>query len=147
MHNSKTLFLLADGARARLVEQSAETGDFVTISEIDARDRLRVLRTELRASLPDRVLQSGTPERHAVGREDFLRQAKEAFIKEVADRAASVCRDRGFQAIFVAAPARLIGPLRRHIATQAKVVGALEKDLTKAPDERLGTWLSHPVGA
>ncbi len=145
MRDPRILFLLTDGARARFVERSAQTGAFATISEIDRRDRLEVLRTELRASAPGRSLQSGTPERHAVGREGAFRQAKEAFVEEMADRAAQSCRERGFQAVFIAAPARLIGPLRRRLAAHAKIVGALEKDLTKAPDAALGKWLDHPV--
>jgi protein required for attachment to host cells len=76
---------------------------------------------------------------------EAFRQAKEAFVEEMADRAAEVCRQRNFQAVFIAAPARLVGPLRRRLATQATVAGALQKDLTKAPDAALGRWLSHPV--
>jgi protein required for attachment to host cells len=145
MRAPRILFLLSDGARARFVERSPQTGDFVTISEIDSRDRRGVLRTELRASAPGRSLQSGTPERHAVGREGAFRQAKEAFVEEMADRAAEVCRQHDFQAVFIAAPTRLIGPLRRRLATQVMVAGALQKDLTKAPDAALGRWLDHPV--
>jgi protein required for attachment to host cells len=141
----KTLFLLTDGARARLVERSGQTGDFVTFLEIDRRDRLETLRSELRASAPGRSVQSGTPERHAIGREGAFRQAKQAFVEEMADRAADICRERGFQAVFAAAPARLIGPLRRRLASKAKVAGALEKDLTRAPDAALGKWLDHPM--
>ncbi|MGZ6015511.1 MAG: host attachment protein [Phenylobacterium sp.] len=145
MRAPKILFLLTDGARARFVEQSAQTGDFATLSEVDRRDRLETLRAELRASAPGRSVQSGTPERHSVGREGAFRQAKEAFVAEMADRAAEVCRERDFQAVFIAAPARLVGPLRRHLETQAKIAGALQKDLTKAPDAALGRWLNHPV--
>lgn len=143
MYPPKTLFLLTDGARARMVERSPQTGDFNTFSEVDGRDRLETLRTELRASAQGRSVQSGTPERHSVGREGSFRQAKEAFVEEMADRAAQICRERGFQAVFVAAPARLIGPLRRRLAPHAQIVGALEKDLTKAPDAKLGKWLDH----
>lgn len=143
MRNPKTLFLLADGARARLVERSSASGDFVTIDEIDGRGRLQVLRAELRASPPARSFAKGTPHRHSVGREDFFRQAKEAFVEEVAGRAAEVCRTRGFADIFVAAPPRLIGPLKESVAAKAKVSGALERDLTKSPDATLPKWLDH----
>ena len=145
MRPPRTLFLLTDGARARFVERSSQTGDFATVSEVDRRDRLEVLRTELRASAPGRSVQSGTPERHSVGREGAFRQAKQAFVEEMADRAAEVCREREFQAVFIAAPARLIGPLRRRLATQAAVAGALQKDLTKTPDAALGRWLNPPI--
>lgn len=143
MPHRKFLYLIADGARARFVRRSPETGDFVTFTEIDGRDRLRVLRGELRSSLPDRSFQSGTPERHAVGREDYFRQAKEAFALEIADRAADVClRDR-YEGVVIAAPARLIGALRAQVAERAPIAGAIEKDLTKAPDARLPKWFDH----
>lgn len=147
MPNPNILFLITDGARARLVERSGRTGDFVTFFEVDRRDRLDVLRSELRASAPGRSVQSGTPERHSVGREVAFRQAKEAFVEEMADRAADACRERGFQAVFAAAPARLIGPLRHRLAGRAEVAGTLEKDLTKTPDAALGKWLNHLIAA
>lgn len=145
MRPPRILFLLTDGARARLVERSPQTGDFVTLSEVDRRDRLETLRAELRASAPGRSLQSGAPERHAIGREGAFRQAKEAFAEDMADHAAEVCRQGDFEAVFIAAPARLIGPLRRRLARQATVAGALQKDLTKAPVAELGRWLGRPV--
>jgi protein required for attachment to host cells len=143
MPNSKTLYVLADGARARLVERSRETGHFVTFVEIDARERLEQLRRELRASHAVRSRQSGTPQRNTVGREDFTRQSKEAFVTEVADRAVDVARQRGFETIVVAAPARLIGPMRDRLAGRAQVSGVLERDLTKSPDAALPKWLDH----
>lgn len=144
MRAPRLLFLLTDGAHARFVERSPQTGDFVTLSEVDRRDRLERLRAELRASPPGRSLQTGTPERHSVGGEGAVRQAKQAFVEEMGDRAAAMCRQRGFQGVFIAAPARLVGPLRRRVATQTTVAGALHKDLTKAPDAALGRWLDHP---
>jgi protein required for attachment to host cells len=98
---------------------------------------------KLLTSAPGRVIQSGTPERHAVGSDTNLRHAKEAFVEEVADRAADICRERSFSAVFVTAPARLVGPLRQRLETEVDLAGALQKDLTKAPDAELGRWLDH----
>ena len=140
-HPAKTLFVLADGARARLVERSAKSGDFVTIDEIDARDRLRQLRRELRASPQARTHQSTEPRRHKVGREGYLRRAKEEFVAEVAERANALRRKGDYNEVFLAAPARLIGPLRAQFGADAPVAGALERDLTKAPDSALSHWL------
>jgi hypothetical protein len=53
----KILFLLADGARARFVERSPETGRFVTVREIDGRRELQTLRDELRSSQPARAME------------------------------------------------------------------------------------------
>lgn len=143
MRHPRILYLLADGARARFVERSPETGHFVTIGEIDARDRLEALRHDLRASPPVANFQSGTPQRHAVGPDQFVRHAKEAFVAEVADRAAEICRKGEYLSIFVAAPARLTGPIQHRLEGQATVAGVLEKDLTKSADATLGKWLER----
>lgn len=147
MPKPKTLFVLADGARARLVERSHETGDFVTFAEIDGRPRLSGLRTELRKGHAAISQQSATPQRHAAVRVDFVREAKDAFVKEVADRAADIAKAKGFQSVFVAAPARLIGPLSERLGRQTRISGALGRDLTKAPDSALPKWLDHLAGA
>lgn len=139
----KALFLITDGGRARLVERRNDPPRYVTFEEIDGAARLKTLREELRASPPTRSFSSTTPARAAVGREDYVRPAKEAFIGEVADRAAEVCRLRGLEGVVIAAPARLIGPLRARLEGRARLAGAIRKDLTKAPDSTLGAWLDE----
>lgn len=143
----KVLFVIADGARARLVARSPETGHFVTFEEVDARRELRRLRAEMRASPLDSSFESASPARHGVGREDVLRQAKDAFMADVADKAAKACRARGYDDAFVAAPKRLVGALRDQLGAHARIVGTLGRDLTKVPDAELGAWLDHPISA
>lgn len=139
---TRLLFLLTDGGRARLVERSPGNGHYVTIEEIDGGSRLQTLREELATSAPGRSISSTSPRRASVGRDDYLRPAKEAFVSEVADRAATVCRRAKFDGVVVAAPSRLIGPLKRSLEGRIAVAGALRKDLTKAPDSALGAWLN-----
>lgn len=138
----KLLFLITDGGRARLVARSPENGHFLTLEEIDGAPALKTLRQELRASPPPRAISSTSPHRSAVGPEDYLRPAKEAFIAKVAERAADVCNSRQMAGIVVAAPARLMGPLKAQLDGRAAVVGAIRKDLTKTPNKALGTWLN-----
>jgi protein required for attachment to host cells len=145
MPRPKVLFLLADGARARFVERSPETGYFVTVQEIDGRQSLQALRSELRASQPARTMDQNLPGGHAMSQQDFLRSAKEAFAAEVAERAAALVRKRAYQGVFLAAPDRLVGVLRRGLAGKAHITGEINRDLTKAPDAELGRWL--PLGA
>lgn len=144
MPKPKVLFLLADGARARFVERSAETGDFVTIQEIDSRERLRALRRELRARPPARTLEQHAPG-GSLNQRDQVRSAKEGFATDVAAKAAALLDKRAYQGVFLAAPDRLVGVLRRGLAGHAHVTGAITRDLTKAPDAELGRWL--PTGA
>src|SRR5512138_134855 len=101
MPRPRYLFIITDGGRARLVERSPETGHYVTLEEIDGADRLQALRRELRASPPARTMSSTSPRRSAVGPEDLLRPAKEAFVAEVGERAANVCRDRSMSGVVV----------------------------------------------
>ena len=143
MPRPRVLFVLADGARARFVERSPETGYFVTLQEIDSRQRLQTLRQELRASPPARTLEPGSSG-HALGDQDFFRAAKEAFAAEVAERAAALVAKRSYQGVFLAAPGRLIGVLRRGLAGRAAIMGELNRDLTKAPDAELAKWLQTP---
>lgn len=137
----KLLFLLTDGGRARFVERSPATGDFVTIEEIDNTERLRRLRGELGGSPPAQNFASSGTRRTVVGRKDYVRPAKEAFMAEVAERAAALVRRQELGGVFVAAPTRLIGALRSRLEPHAVIAGELLKDLTKTPDHELHAWL------
>jgi protein required for attachment to host cells len=140
----RLLYLITDGGRARLVRRTP-TGHFVTIEEIDGEQRLKTLRQELRASPPAREFSKGSPRRSAVGKEDFYRPAKEAFVGDVADRAVEAARREQLDAVFLAAPARLLGPLKVRLDQRVRVAGAIRKDLTKAPDHELGVWLNEAL--
>ncbi|TAJ69833.1 MAG: hypothetical protein EPO51_20095 [Phenylobacterium sp.] len=139
----KLLFVLADGGRVRFVERSPSSGHFVTFEDVDRTQALSQLRTELRASPPARTHASASPRRSAVGQEDYVRPAKEAFMAEVAARAVALVRERKLDGVFLAAPPQLIGPLRAHLDGAAPMAGAIRKDLTKVPDHELGAWLNE----
>ena len=47
--------------------------------------------------------------------------------------------------IVLAAPARLLGPLKARLDRRVPVLGAIRKDLTKAPDHELGAWLNDAL--
>jgi protein required for attachment to host cells len=145
MPKTEILYLITDGGRARFIRRSPSTGHFATVEEIDGGERLRILRQELRSSLPARSFSSASPRRSAVGKEDYLRPAKEAFAAEVADRAVALAEREQLGGIFLAAPARLLGPLRLRLDRRVPVVGAIRKDLTKAPDHELGAWLNDAL--
>jgi protein required for attachment to host cells len=141
MPNAKVLFLLADGARARFVERSRETGHYVTLEEIDGQSRLRALRSALRRSPAARTVQQSYPGGHSLNRQDFARAAKEAFAAEVAEKAANLVATGAYQGVFLAAPARLISALRRGLDAKTTITGELNRDLTKTADAQLGKWL------
>lgn len=141
----KLLYVLADGARARVVEHRSEPQRFATIEEIDARDGLRQLRRELRASPQPRNQQSGSPDlQHTVGRGGYVREAKQAFVRKVADRVTHLLEQGGYQGVVVAAPDRLLGPLRERLQEACAETRAINRDLTKTPDIELAAWLERP---
>ena len=138
---NRLLFVLADGAHARFVKRNAKTGAFVTVRELDGSRKLKSLRRELRSGpAAGTSHESSSPTRHGVGREDYLRQAKEAFVAEVAREAADFATAK--DALVVVAPARLVSALREELGS--RVAASLTKDLIKTPDAELGRWL-EPV--
>lgn len=139
---SDPLYVLTDGGRARLVERNA-AGDFATVVELDHRAELRTLRRELRTSPPPRSFEGQGGSRHAVGLEgrQYLDQSKMAFMDEVAEAAARRANEARAKGVVIAAPARLLEPLRERIQGQVSIVGSVSKDLVKTPDHELGRWL------
>ncbi|HJV43586.1 host attachment protein [Caulobacter sp.] len=143
---ASVLFIVADGARARLVVRSADNGDFITLREVDGRERLETLRRELRASPAGRSQESASPTRRSVGRTESVRQAKEAFVAEAAALAVAEHADHAQDGVVVVAPERLAAILQKNLEGRLKIVGVLAKDLTKVPNHALRSWLDpiHP---
>jgi protein required for attachment to host cells len=139
---AKLLYLLADGASARLVKHREQETGFVTVREFDGRSRLAVVRAEQRDEAAGRSYESATSARHGVGREDgAYRRAKEAFAAEAAQALDRMIADGDWEGVVLVAPARLLPALRSHLAARTKVVRTLAKDLLKVPDHELGRWL------
>jgi protein required for attachment to host cells len=136
----KLLYVLADGAHARFVEQS-ENSAFVTVHRIDGTRRLETLRAEQRDEQAGRSFESGSSARHGVGREDAYRRAKEAFAADVAKTLRALLDRTPQQGVVLVAPPRLLRVLRDGLGAAAPIVAELGKDLTKVTDHELGQWL------
>jgi protein required for attachment to host cells len=137
----KLLYVLADGAHARFVEQSAETNAFVTVGRMDGSQRLETVRAEQRDEQVGRSFESGSAARHGVGRDDAYRRAKEAFAADVAKTLLALLGRTAPQGVVLVAPPRLLRVLRDGIGSAAPIVAELGKDLTKTPEHELGQWL------
>ena len=138
----KLIYLLADGASARFVQHGERAGEFVTMRELDGRQRLATLREEQRDEGPGRSFESATSARHGVGRDDdAYRRAKEAFAAEAAETAARMAAEGDCEGVVLVAPPKLLPVLREHLSPRTRVVNTLAKDLTKAPDHDLARWL------
>jgi protein required for attachment to host cells len=134
------IFVLADGARARLVQRSADTGAFVTVREIDGGGEIEATRAWAKSHPPGRSMESSTGRRAGVGSEDPYRQVKEAFMATVASAAKEMAATR--EGVVLVAPERLLPVLRGEFDHGPKVINVLAKDLTKTPDHELPNWLN-----
>jgi hypothetical protein len=142
-NHPRLLYVVADGATARLIERAQDTGDFVTICTLDGRARLATVREEERDEPAGRSIESATEARHAVGREDAYRQAKAGFMRYVAEVVIQVMEHDGWEGVVLAAPQRLVATLRSQIEAHRQVVWALTKDLAKTPDHELHRWFDQ----
>ena len=138
----KILFVLADGSRARFVRRSPQTGDFVTVREVDGGDRLREVRAWAQSHPPGRSFQSAPAARSAVGPEDPYRQVKADFMEQIADAARMLAAEDATVGMVLIATRRLLPVLRRDVGPHVRVLNELGKDLTKVPDHELRPWLA-----
>jgi protein required for attachment to host cells len=138
----KTLYVIADGGRARFVERD-DNGEFRTLtsfvsSELHERSR------DLGLDRPARVKESAAPARHAIEpRRDLHVAAKEDFVKSVAGEIDVAHGRKRFDKLVLVAPPRVLTELKEKLSgSMAKLVaGSVQKDLTKIPDHDLAEHL------
>ncbi len=143
MKKAKLWYAIADGGRARFVERD-ENGFFHTVANFESTD-LHARSTDLGTDRPSRVQDSAGPGRHAVEpRQDLKQQAKQDFIKLVAEEL-TVEHGRGqFDQLMLVAPPGVLTQLKQSLAKPIAdlVVRDLQKDLTKVPDHDLPEHLT-----
>jgi protein required for attachment to host cells len=135
----KVWFVVADGARARVVERDETSGAFQTIRQIHSDDALK-RSSELGSDRPGRVVESRSASRHAASpRHDLQREAKRAFARETADHVNRAGEQGEFDHLVLAAPARVLNEIKKHLtgSSRERTVGELAKDLTHTPDADL----------
>ena len=140
-HHQKLVYLLVDGAHARVVRRAAATGAFVTVRRVQGEYLLDEVRAQQQGERPGRSFESASESRHAVGREDAYRRAKENFAAQVGSAVGDLICGGGIEGVVLVAPPRLLHSLRAGLPAATSVVAALGKDLIKTPDRELGTWL------
>lgn len=134
-----TWFVVADGARLRIVRRDGVAGAFRTVSEARSKTSRR-RSSDLGTERPGRVFESASSTRHGAGeREDLHRQAKRGFAEAIADDLNASGRRGEFDALVLVAPTRVLGDIRGHLAADiaGRVVGEVAKDLTRVPDAGL----------
>lgn len=140
-----TWILVADGAKARILERTAPGGPLASatgqcLAETEARLPTREIGTER----PGRVHESADVMRHAMApRVDWRRFAKAHFAKTVAGALEKAALDGKYQALILIAPPQALGDLREALGPHARalVAGEISKDLTNLPDHELPAYL------
>ncbi len=138
----KLIYLVADGAKARLVARSPETGDYHTLRELDGSEPLAEARVRVRGAAQGRSFESSGRARHAVGRDEAIYQrVKAAFAAKAAQALQEETANGGWDGVVLVASERLLPQLRRRLKPCVAVRGEVAKDLTKVPDHALAEWL------
>ncbi|MBX6370313.1 MAG: host attachment protein [Rhodospirillales bacterium] len=134
-------YLIADGARARIVHRQEFASGYETELELESAEARRPSRA-IASDRPGRVGESASPTRHAMEpRQDPHEAAKKAFMREVAEAIAPF--EGRFDRLVLVAPARVLGELRSALpaGVRAKVTEEIAKDLTNTPIGELGEHL------
>ena len=138
MKKAKLWYAIADGGRARFVERDAE-GAFRTVVSFESA-RTHAPTRDIGADRPGRVHDSVGPGRHAVEpRSDFKQEAKDDFVKLVADELGAELEQGAFDQLMLVAPAGVLTELKQKLAKPVAdvVMRELQKDLTNVPDSAL----------
>jgi protein required for attachment to host cells len=130
--------VIADGEHARFVQPDADNTlrTFGSLDSASAHLRSR----DIGSDRPGRAFESGAVARHAIGpRHDPHAMEQEKFVRLVGEQVNAASGRDEFDELLLVAPPRALNELREALdtATQAKLVGTLEKDLVKTPDHEL----------
>lgn|SRR5690606_24326914 len=142
MSQRSHLYVLADGAHARLVCRAGEPAAFVTLETMDHSVELAQVRTRLRDNPAGRTHESVGPKGYPVGRNSEIQREKAAFMREVADRAVRLAAERRATGVVIVATPRLAPILRAALGGRLKVAAEVHRDLVKVADPALQAWLS-----
>ena len=137
-------FVIADGSRARIVVPTEKPGAYATLRELVSADA-HLSSHELGSDSPGRAQESAGIGRHAIEpRVDMHDQAKERFAQEVAAALNTAAAQDEFDSLVLVAPPRIAAPLRHALTAgvRGKIAGELAKDLTKTPNDELGSHLA-----
>ena len=146
-----SLILVADGRKMLLYRNEGSA------TEPD----LKVVHGEEHPNPPDREQKSdragqrpaigtgGTGGMSSTAEVDFHRQAEEEFARHIADYLNGRALKNDLPQIVIAAPARILGVLRKlyHQQTKAQIIAEVEKDLTGHPTNRIAQLLSEREAA
>lgn len=142
MTKPRTWILIADAARARILEHVSGTSGLAAVDgQVYHADHSAT--RDLVTDQPGRSFSSASPRRSSMeAPTDPHRELKTRFAHQLADVLADAEARDAFDRLVVIAPPVMLGDLREVMAKKVKdrVVGELHKDLTKIPNDEV---MSH----
>ncbi len=138
---------IADGEHVRFV-QPDENNTLHSVEAVDSAAAHRRSR-DIGSDRPGRAFESGTVGSHAVEpRHDPHRLEKHRFAQFVGEQLNEAAARGAFDELVLVAPAHTLNEMRHALdaAAAARLVGTLEKDLVKVPDDALWPHLRDWVG-
>ena len=147
MKQQPTWILIADGARARVIESAGSGHGLAEVKGLDLRADHRPSH-EIMSDRPPRSHESVGPARHAVEpRTDPHRELKRTFAHLLAQVLDERLARHEFDRLVLVAPPQFLGDLRNALSNKlrAALIGELAKDLIKLPDSELASHLSGVV--
>ena len=139
--------LIADGARARVLETTGGASGLSEVPGLDLRADHRSSH-EIRSDEPSRSYESVGAARHAVEpRTDPHRELKRTFAHQLAAMLDERFARHEFDRLVLVAPPQMLGDLRNAIShsVRVKIAAELAMDLFKVPDSELGAHLKGLV--
>lgn len=147
MRTITTRVLIADGARARLVEAEGRGNGLQLIEKLEFSADHSPNR-ELQHDKPTRVFESHGATRHGVeSKTDPHRELKRDFAKELADVLDANLGKHEFDKLVVVASPVTLGDLRRALSEPVKavVIAEVSKDLTKVPNHEIARHIEDLI--
>ena len=149
MKPTRTWILIADGARARILQND---GPGTGLQALEGREWHgdHAATHELMSDRTGRAFSSVGPARSAIEpHSDPHRQLKRNFVHRLADTLSEGWRDRAYDRLILVAAPSALGDLRAALSpdVRAKVVAEIAKDLTKIPDAAMAEHLKDVLAA
>lgn len=139
MKASRTWIVVADGAKARVLEGPGHGGAFKPVDDLSFASHAPASR-DIDSERPGRTFNSTGKLRHAIEPRVDAHERREAeFLKSVADRLEQALRRKAYDDLVLAAPPRALGILRKQLSSevQRRLRGELDRDLIKQPDAEI----------
>ena len=142
--HSMVWIVIADGEHARFVTPAPKRA-FHTQRVFESPSAHKKS-SDLGTDRPTRSTESATGTSHAITpKHDLHEMEKQEFAHQVADEINRASAQGVFDQVVLVAPAHTLKEIRDKLdtTTAAKLVGTLQKDLTKVPDHELGPHLDE----